>query len=341
MDFREIDWVDVLVKLGINKQYLKKREGPCPICGGKERFRFTNKKKCGDWFCNHCRGGNGFTLIKKYTGMADHDVLEEIRRISGLPKNYKWITNAYVVPDDLSEEEIAKNRDRLIRTWRDSKPLRQFNGPVEMYLEHRVPGSTLSRMSKHVRFHPSLKYFEMGDDDKLKSRGNHPAMICRVIDAAGKPITLHRTYLTPNGFKADLSKPKMQMGGVRKLKGAAVRIFENNDSRILGVCEGFENGWAVATAYRYKLTVWSLLNAYNLSIADIPRDRFDEVIIFSDFDKIDVSKKYRTGEHHAKLLAERLKKQGFKVSIKFPAREGIDFDDMWKEFHQSLGIKAA
>jgi len=125
----------------------------------------------------------------------------------------------------------------------------------------------------------------------------------------------------------------MQMAGIRKLKGAAIHVFENPHSRVLGVCEGFENGLGVATAYRYKISVWSLLNAYNLSIADIPRDMFDEVIIFADFDKYDARRRYRPGEHYAKLLYQKLIKEGFKVRIKIPPREGVDFDNLWNEFY--------
>src|SRR5207253_2133290 len=52
-------WPQVLVQLGIPETALRNRHGPCPACGGTDRFRFDNKHSRGDWFCNHCGGSNG------------------------------------------------------------------------------------------------------------------------------------------------------------------------------------------------------------------------------------------------------------------------------------------
>ncbi len=41
--------------------------GPCPICGGKDRFRFDDRGGRGTWFCNQCspQSGDGFALVMK------------------------------------------------------------------------------------------------------------------------------------------------------------------------------------------------------------------------------------------------------------------------------------
>lgn len=342
MKFNEIDWVNACIDFGIDKTFLTKREGPCPVCDGTKRFRFNNKTGTGDWFCNQCRGGNGFSLIKLVTDLTDAEIFTQLRKKHGLTESPLAVKTNYAVVDvELTPDEVAKIRQRLVKVWKDTEPLRKIDGPVEKYLKRRVLGSDLSRLSKHVRYHPMLDYYEIGDDNKYHLRGKHPAMVCRVVDAKGIPVTLHRTYLTKDGKKALVEEQKMQMAGVRKLKGAAIRIFEHPHSRVLGVCEGFENGWGVATAYRYKMSVWSLLNAFNLSIADIPRDMFDEVIIFADFDKYDPRRRLRPGEHYAKLLMQKLKRAGFKVTIKLPPRQGVDFDDLWNEYYQMKTPQAA
>ncbi|MEH0833622.1 AAA family ATPase [Pectobacterium cacticida] len=41
------------------------RHGPCPICGGKDRFRFDDLEGRGTWFCNQCRAGDGLDLVAK------------------------------------------------------------------------------------------------------------------------------------------------------------------------------------------------------------------------------------------------------------------------------------
>ncbi|MDN2876106.1 toprim domain-containing protein, partial [Campylobacter jejuni] len=84
----------------------------------------------------------------------------------------------------------------------------------------------------------------------------------------------------------------------------AIRLVDVPESRTLGLTEGIETGLAVATGYRYRINVWSLLNCGNLALADIPKGRFDKVIIFADHDHLDVKKEYRPGEHFALLLKE-------------------------------------
>ena len=36
-------WHGILTALGVPQEFLTGKHGPCPICGGKDRFRFDNK----------------------------------------------------------------------------------------------------------------------------------------------------------------------------------------------------------------------------------------------------------------------------------------------------------
>lgn len=57
-------WEEILLQLGIDLPGLNKH-GPCPCCGGKDRFRFDDKDGRGTWFCNQCGNGDGLDLIAK------------------------------------------------------------------------------------------------------------------------------------------------------------------------------------------------------------------------------------------------------------------------------------
>lgn len=51
-------WMDLIFpRFGIDVQWKKKT--PCPACGGRDRFRFDDKNGNGDYFCQHCQGGDG------------------------------------------------------------------------------------------------------------------------------------------------------------------------------------------------------------------------------------------------------------------------------------------
>lgn len=337
-DFTKVDWETVLPKFGIAKEHLRKRHGPCPLCLGKDRFRFDNKGNMGTWYCQHCGPGNALTLLRKYTRADDRSILSDIERYNGGAPGKVDKIIPYVVSDELTPDEVEANRKRLVKAWRGSIGLSR--DPVTTYLKQRVPAVELSRIGREIRYHPGMNFMEIGENDNIINRGVFPVMLARVLDGSGKPITLHRTYLTPEGRKAPFEMVKKQMSGIRKLKGAAIRLNTVPGSRVLGVCEGIETGLAIVTAYRYRMPVWSLLNCGNLAVADIPRAMFDKVIIFADHDAIDPVHGYRPGEHHANRLAERLRAQGFGVEVRVPPHEKMDFADMWVEHYHALG-KAA
>jgi putative DNA primase/helicase len=51
-------WRAILPALGIHERYLTGRNTPCPMCGGKDRFRFLDRRgQDGDgmWLCNQCQ----------------------------------------------------------------------------------------------------------------------------------------------------------------------------------------------------------------------------------------------------------------------------------------------
>ena len=61
-------WPDILQASGIAAAYLTKKHTACPVCGGKDRFRFTDKDGRGGHICNqHApEGGDGFRLLMDY-----------------------------------------------------------------------------------------------------------------------------------------------------------------------------------------------------------------------------------------------------------------------------------
>jgi putative DNA primase/helicase len=333
IDFSKVDWNKKLVAAGIDSNCLKlNKAGPCPLCfdgtrGGK-RFRFDNKGGMGTWYCQQCGAGNGYTLIERYTGMSKVEILKHLDDGSCGVSSETPIKRFTFEDTDFSPEQVKKNRCKLIEVSAGSIQL-TGNDPVSLYLRKRVPGCDLSKISQDIRIHPGLKFFQEGDGGRFINRGTFPTMVARAIDAAGRPITLHRTYLTSKGDKAPLDDPKKQMKGIRKLDGAAIRVVDVPESRTLGLAEGIETSIAVATGYRYGINVWSMLNCVNLSLADIPEGRFDKIIIFADHDLFDTKKGYRPGEHFAEKLKERLEAKGYEVEVRIPKEEGTDFADVW------------
>lgn len=344
INFATIDWHNKLVAAGIDSNHLTKEAGPCPLCyaddGRRTRhFRFDNKGGLGTWFCQSCGAGNGFTLIERFTGQSRVEILKFLSSGSSLLNSDVPIKRFSFEATDFSPEQVEINLAKLIEVANGTVDL-ELNDPVSKYLMNRVPGCDLQKLSPNIRFHPNLPLYE---PNKNPSKGKkkfrrtlHPGMVARVIDSSSKPISLHRTYLTPIGTKASVEEPKKQMKGVRKLDGAAIRVVEVPESRTLGIAEGIETAFAVATAYKYRINMWSLLNCVNLELADIPVGLFDKIIIFADHDRINEKTGFRPGEHHATLLKQRLELLGYEVVLKLPEKEGTDFADLWKEIYERV-----
>jgi putative DNA primase/helicase len=75
-------WPEILRRLGVDARYLRKRHGPCPVCGGKDRFRFDDRHE-GWHYCNQCGAGPGIVLLRKLRGWDYATACKAIDEILG------------------------------------------------------------------------------------------------------------------------------------------------------------------------------------------------------------------------------------------------------------------
>jgi len=62
LDVRQIAqgrWKSILTALGADEKTLSGKHTACPLCGGKDRFRFDDKEGRGTYFCSGCGAGDG------------------------------------------------------------------------------------------------------------------------------------------------------------------------------------------------------------------------------------------------------------------------------------------
>ncbi len=80
------EWHDILSRLGIRVSTNPKQHGPCPTCGGKDRFRFDDKEGRGTWYCNQCKphSGDGLRLVMNVRGCSFPQALELVAGVLGL-----------------------------------------------------------------------------------------------------------------------------------------------------------------------------------------------------------------------------------------------------------------
>src|SRR5665213_2681777 len=73
----------ILPQLGIDTQFLINKHGPCPLCGGVDRFRFDDKDGSGSYYCNQCGPGVGLILVRKRNNLDYGAACREVDKILG------------------------------------------------------------------------------------------------------------------------------------------------------------------------------------------------------------------------------------------------------------------
>lgn len=79
-------WPDILAGLGIDPAALRNKHGPCPGCGGRDRFRFDDKSR-GRFYCGgggEPVSGDGFRLLQHVHGWNASEALRRVAEAIGM-----------------------------------------------------------------------------------------------------------------------------------------------------------------------------------------------------------------------------------------------------------------
>lgn len=80
-------WPEILTGLGIDPAHLRNHHGPCPGCGGTDRFRFDDRDGRGTFICG--RGGDpiagdGFDLLGHVFGFDAKQAFQAVAHLLGI-----------------------------------------------------------------------------------------------------------------------------------------------------------------------------------------------------------------------------------------------------------------
>lgn len=290
-------WRGILLELGVPSTALTGKHGPCPMCGGKDRFRWINREGSGDYFCSGCGSDSGMGLAKKFTRL---EFAECASRIDAILGNVK--------PD-------APPRPSMTDDDRRAALRRLYAESAQMVPGDLADRYLAARKINQPSYPPALRYAPSVRDGE---GGTRPCMIAVVGLYGEKPATLHRTFLRPDGTaKAEMAAPRKLMPGDLP-PGACVQLSEWNETGPLGIAEGIET--ALAASAIFDIPVWAAINAGNLPHWQ-PPPGCEEVVIFGDHDP-----KY-AGQAAAYTLAHKLACKGMPVSVQIPVVPGLDWAD--------------
>lgn len=226
--------------------------GPCPVCGGRDRFGINVQKAM--FLCRVCNAkGDGVALVRHVLGVDFKGALS-------------WLCGDDLALVDPKEMEARRDKARAEQRRRDAysdkmrrravadaraiwdTALPADGTAVRSYLALRgIAGPVLDSLPRGLRFAPRLKYIRKGAPDYCG-----PAMVAAIWDAQGQLAAVHQTWIDldqPSG-KALLTDPATgetlpaklvrgsKKGGAIRLGGLSIDATFGPDVLVMG--EGIE-----------------------------------------------------------------------------------------------------
>lgn len=287
-------WREILPRVGLETRFMTGRHMPCPLCGGRDRFRFDDRDGSGSYFCNQCGAGVGILLVRKLLKCDHKTACDEIDKIIGT-------AGPALAPSEKQSSDSPDKRREAVQRVLDEATDR---GVVAHYLTKRG----LSTSSPALCGHRALAYYN--EDQRFV--GRYPAIIAAITAPDNSMCGATRIY------DAALDPRKKMMSPISTVKGGAVRLHEPT-SGTLAITEGIETALAVRQMSGHA--TWAALTEGRLS-EFIPPAGVSRVLVYGDNDANFV------GQAAAYALAKRLHREKLTVEVHIPPDADTDWLDL-------------
>lgn len=353
-------WKDRLGLTNLRRAGGREYVGPCPICGGDDRFGINTLK--GQFLCRKCGGkGDEIGLVMFVQGLQFKDALDwmcgprQELDAEELAKRAKRDAENKARKDAEAARYRAKAIEDARQIWAAGQPV--AGSAAEDYL--RLRGIVLPKgLPPDVfRFAPALRHMVKNPDatarEKWVAVHTGPAMLAKVQGRDNDLCAVHRTWFDltqPQGkvrivcpFTGEVLARKKGLGAK---KGGAIRLvrgFDGNTTMVMG--EGIETTFSAYMAGLFEgAHFWAGVDLGNmagqrmmgkglkyagqpdLTDADafVPPRWVTRLIYIQDGDS-----EYR--ETRAKLLAGLLRAKHFNPDLRIQIAEcprGFDLNDV-------------
>lgn len=233
-----------------------RHHGPCPVCGGKDRFRFDDKDGRGTWFCSQCdpQSGGGLLLLSRYLGKPTIEVARELLG-QDMPRTVAPVRKHSATDDQLREE----NRFRAAK------------------------GAVLLMEQSIMASHPYMEAKGLAGEWSVNGQIMMAADNERIEPGELLLVPVYKNGELVNVQKIKVNKEKRPIYG-----GDMARVCHviEGKPKLIAVVEGFATG--VTVSRMTGATVYVAFNTGNLSpIAKQARDEHPDatLIMFCDNDK--------------------------------------------------------
>lgn len=332
----------------------KERTGPCPACGGRDRFGVNVIRR--KFNCRGCKakGNNALTLALHGGRIGFLEACERLA-MEPPPRPVKGET-----PEQKAERE-ARVAEARAKADADAEKTRKAEAEADAYrlkaardLWRRAEAGDLAPVMGYLTHERGLDVIGLNlaairqaectlTNARKDALHAGPAMVYAMVDSEGKLTGVHRTWLGPGKDGVRKGRPVVidpvtgEPAGTKKglglKKGAVIRLVrltrEGEKPRRLFMGEGIETTLSVYTALRKAgspllegSVFWCGIDLGNIAYSVPVPDWCQELILLGDGD----SDPHDTREALA-ACAARFRAAGVTVRIAM-APEGQDFNDM-------------
>ena len=259
------------------KKHGQEWNGPCPGCGGVDRFWVNEAKNI---FLCRASGAEGGTidLMMHRHGVGFADAVGLLTGETAMPVAAKSAT----VSDDDSEVWREKARRRAWKVWRQGRPI-EGGTLVKTYFERRgipFPDWHIAALRETDRL-PYWHWSRSAKQFEIIHTG--PAMLAAITGPDGKFIGVHRTWLdlSQRKGKAVIADPETgELLGAKKVEGSQrggkIVLHEGAEGGALVLGEGIESvlAWDAGASLESSVfharnfpsaTLWSGINLDNIA----------------------------------------------------------------------------
>ncbi|VXA78297.1 MULTISPECIES: DUF927 domain-containing protein [Aeromonas] len=299
-------WPDLLTAVGIDTPH-RGKHGPCPACGGKDRFRLDNKGGRGTWICNQCGAGDGLTLVSLVTGKPIKEAAELIAPLVGVSAGGL----------DTAEREHIHQQQRA---------------------KTEQEGRLVEQKRKKAARHAAAIMADCGQGHPLylerKGLGAHLCAVNKTLIQIGDEV------FSPGCAVVPLENEAKQLVNVQLIRGDGIRRYlvggqkqqafhRIEGGELVAVAEGYATGLSVHLAT--GATVYCAMDSGNLlNVAEIIRRQHPtaEIIIGGDHDLDEAGQRNEITQRQTEEAALAV---GALVAL--PPSQGD-----WNDYHQVHGL---
>lgn len=282
-------WSSILAALGLDRKFLTGKNFSCPWCGGRDRWRFINRDGSGNWICSQCGKGDGLALAMRVVGRDFAETAKAVEAVLGQVREADPVP-----PKGLSKETLRG-------LWASALPIAE--SPGEVYFRRRG-----LEAPKCLRYAPKLW---------CSKNETSPAILAQIAGADGRCVNLYRIFITPDGQKAPMEKPKRAMRATTPL-GSAIRLCPAPS--VLGIAEGIEN--ALSATKLFGIPCWSTSGTQFMEGFQIP-DGVEELVIFADNDLSYAGQRAAFARANRAVVIDKLA-----ARVEVPPAAGLDWNDV-------------